>query len=241
MTQFAELGVALLAGLLSTLSPCIFPLLPIVLGASMQRHRLAPLAMGAGMVLSFALLGLLLGLTGDALDLDPEWARDAGGVLLLVLGATMLVPALGERLSRWLTPLATGANTASAHLDAASVAGAFLTGGLLGMVWTPCSGPLLASAMAMVATEGGALRGTVILGMFGLGAAAVMVAVAYASRAGFSRVREWLMAHSERVRRVFAAFVMLLGAVFLWDADRWLEARLLTMMPDAWIRLTTRF
>jgi len=240
MTGGAEFGLALLAGVLSTLSPCIFPLLPIIVGGALQRHRFAPLAMGAGMAGSFALLGLLVGLAGDALGLDPERARTLGGVAMIVFGLTMWVPWLDERLSRWMSPLATRADNASARLDARSLRDAVLVGALLGVVWTPCSGPLLAGALAMVASEGGALRGTLILGLFGLGAAAVMMAVAYASRASLARARGWLMAHSGTVRKTFAALLVGLGVAILVGADRWLEARLLAILPEAWIRITTR-
>ena len=66
MAGLAQLGFSLAAGSLTTLSPCVFPILPLVLGGAVQANRLAPLAMGAGMALSFALIGMALGLLGPA-------------------------------------------------------------------------------------------------------------------------------------------------------------------------------
>lgn len=241
MVSAPELGLAWLAGSLTTLNPCVFPLLPLVLGGAMQQNRLAPVAMGAGMVSAFALLGLLVGVAGDALGLDPDHIRMAGAVLLMAFGVVMLVPRLNERFTQLMTPVASGAHNASSRLDAGSLGGAFVVGGLLGMVWSPCSGPMLASALTIVATEGGAIRGTVVLGVFGLGAATVLVAAAYASRAGFGRVRGWVMAHMDRVKRGFGALVLLLGLGILLGADKWLEAQLVQWMPQGWIQLTTRF
>ncbi len=109
------------------------------------------------------------------------------------------------------------------------------------MVWSPCSGPMLATALTIVATEGGATRGTLVLAMFGLGAASVLVAAAYASRAGFGRVRGWVLAHMDGVKRGFGVLVLLLGIAIATGGDKWLEARLLTVMPQGWIDLTTRF
>jgi cytochrome c-type biogenesis protein len=126
-------------------------------------------------------------------------------------------------------------------LDSGSLLGAFATGGLLGMVWSPCSGPMLASALTMVATQGGAMRGTLILGVFGLGAAAVLVAVAYASRAGFGKVRGWVLTHMDRVKKIFGVFVLLVGIAILSGGDKWLEAQFVRILPDSWISLTTRF
>lgn len=241
MVSAAELGLAWVAGSLTTLNPCVFPLLPLVLGGAVQENRLAPVAMGAGMVAAFALLGLVVGVAGDALGLQPDPIRLAGAVMLMAFGVVMLVPWLSERFTRLLTPMASRAHGATARLDAGSLGGAFATGGLLGMVWSPCSGPMLATALTIVATEGGATRGTLVLAMFGLGAASVLVAAAYASRAGFGRVRGWVLAHMDGVKRGFGVLVLLLGIAIATGGDKWLEARLLTVMPQGWIDLTTRF
>ncbi len=241
MVSAAELGLAWVAGSLTTLNPCVFPLLPLVLGGAVQENRLAPVAMGAGMVAAFALLGLVVGVAGDALGLQPDHIRLAGAVMLMAFGVVMLVPWLTERFTRLLTPMASRAHGATARLDAGSLGGAFATGGLLGMVWSPCSGPMLATALTIVATDGGATRGTLVLAMFGLGAASVLVAAAYASRAGFGRVRGWVLAHMDGVKRGFGVVVLLLGIAIATGGDKWLEARLLTVMPQGWIDLTTRF
>ena len=241
MVSVPELGLAWVAGSLTTLNPCVFPLLPLVLGGAVQDNRLAPLAMGAGMVSAFALLGLLVGVAGDALGLDPDHIRIAGALLLIAFGTVMLVPVLNERFTHLMAPIASGATGASSRFDAGSLGGAFAIGGLLGMVWSPCSGPMLASALTLVATEGGALRGTVVLGVFGFGAATVLVAAAYASRAGFGRVRGWVIVHMDRVKRGFGVLVLLLGLGILLGGDKWLEAQLLRVMPQGWIDLTTRF
>jgi cytochrome c biogenesis protein CcdA len=239
MVSAAELGLAWLAGSLTTLNPCVFPLLPLVLGGALQDNRLAPVAMGAGMVSAFALLGLLVGVARDAVGLDPDHIRIAGAGLLMAFGVVMLVPPLNERFTHLMAPMASGAHHASSRFHAGSLGGAFMVGSLLGMVWSPCSGPMLASALTLVATEGGALRGTVALGTFGMGAASVLIAAAYASRAGFGRVRGWVLTHMDRVKRGFGALVLLLGVSILLGADKWLEARLLQFMPQGWINLTT--
>jgi cytochrome c biogenesis protein CcdA len=239
MTSMHELGLAAIAGSLTTLNPCVFPMLPLVLGGGPQAHRLAPLAMGAGMVASFAGLGLLVGMAGDALGLEPEHVRRAGAVLLVVFGLMMWAPAATGRLSGWATPLATRAHQTMSSLKTDSLSGAFGVGSLLGMVWSPCSGPLLASALALVATEGGALRGGLILATFGLGAATVLVAVAYASRPAFSRVKAWVTTRIETVKAGFGSLMVLLGITILLGWDKWLEARLLRWLPDAFTELAT--
>jgi len=233
-----HLGFSLAAGGLTTLSPCVFPLLPLVLGGALQGSRFAPLAMGLGMTLSFASIGMLLGALGPALGIDADTVRVAGAAMLIAFALVMLVPALGARFTQWMLPLASTANAASARLDGGSLTGALLLGGVLGLVWSPCSGPLLGSALTLVASEGGVARGGIVLGVFGLGAAIPLVAVAYASRSGFARVRDWVLPRIERVRRGFALLLGLMGVAILTGGDKWLEARVVQWLPDAWVNLT---
>lgn len=236
-----HLGLSLLAGSLTTLSPCVFPILPLVIGGAVQANRLAPIAMGVGMALSFALIGILLGALGPALDIDSDSIRLFGAWLLISLGLVMLIPALNRRFTEWMLPIASSANAASARLDGSSLSGAFLLGGVLGLVWSPCSGPLLASALTLVASEGGAWQGGIILGLFGIGAAIPLVAVAYASRRGFSVARGWVLQRIDLIKKAFGVLILLTGIAILSGADKWLEARIVTLLPDAWIRATTLF
>ena len=233
-----QLGLSLAAGSLTTLSPCVFPLLPLILGGALQRNRFAPVAMGVGMIASFAAIGMVLGALGPALGIDADTVRTAGAAMLIAFALVMLVPALGERFTQWMLPIASTAHAASARLDGGSVVGALLLGGVLGLVWSPCSGPLLGSALTLVASQGGVARGGLVLGIFGLGAAVPLVAVAYASRSGFVRVRDWVLARIERVRHVFALLLGALGIAILTGGDRWLEAHVLQWLPDAWVNLT---
>lgn len=236
-----HLGLSLLAGSLTTLSPCVFPILPLVVGGAVQGNRLAPVAMGVGMATSFALIGILLGALGPALGIDSEHVRVFGAWLLIAFGLVMLVPFLNQRFTQWMLPIASGANAASARLDGGSLGGALLLGGVLGLVWSPCSGPLLASALTLVASEGGALRGGIILGLFGLGAAIPLVAVAYASRRGFTAARGWVMARIDGIKKAFGVLILLTGIAILSGGDKWLEARVVELMPEVWVRATTLF
>jgi cytochrome c-type biogenesis protein len=232
------LGLSLAAGSLTTLSPCVLPLLPLVVGGSLQGHRLAPVAMGAGMTLSFALIGMALGALGPALGIDGDTVRVAGAAMLIAFSIVMLLPALGDRFSRWMLPIANQAHGVSSRLDGRTLASALLLGGVLGLVWSPCSGPLLGAALSLVASEGGVARGGVVLGFFGLGAALPLVGLAYASRKGFVRVRDWVLPRVERVRRGFALLLGGVGIAILTGGDKWLEAQVLRLLPDAWVNLT---
>ncbi len=237
----AEVGLGLLAGALSTLNPCVFPLLPLVLAGALEDSRLAPVAMGVGMATSFAALGMFIGTLGAGLGLDNDSFRTLGGVLLLALAVVMLVPRLNDGFSLLMTPLSSGAQSVSSKLSGRSLVSALALGAVLGLVWAPCSGPLLISALTLVASEGGVLRGGLILGAFGLGAASPLVGVAYASRAGFLTARHWLVAHGQTMRRGFAFLLALTGVAILSGMDKLLEAAFIRLLPQTWLDLTTRY
>ena len=233
-----QLGLSLAAGSLTTLSPCVLPLLPLVLGGTLQGSRLAPVALGIGMIASFAGIGMALGAIGPALGVDGDAVRTAGAAMLIAFAVVMLVPALGRRFTQWMLPIANSANAASARLDAGSLLGALGLGAVLGLVWSPCSGPLLGAALTLVASEGGVARGGIVLALFGLGAAIPLVAVAYASRRGFAHVRDWMLARMDRMRRGFAVLLGAMGVAILTGGDKWLEGRVLQALPDAWVNFT---
>ena len=241
MASIGQLGFSLAAGSLTTLSPCVFPILPLVIGGAVQANRLAPIAMGVGMAVSFSVIGVFLGLLGPALGIDCDSIRLAGAVLLMAFGLVMLVPALDKRFSGLMMPIASSANNASSRLKPDSLWGALLLGGLLGLVWSPCSGPLLGSALALVASDGGGLQGGIILGVFGIGAAIPLIVVAYASRSGFGSMRTWIMGHIGLLKKGFGILLLALGAAILSGGDKWLEAHVVSIMPDWWINLTVKF
>ena len=240
MSGAAELALSVVAGALTTLSPCVFPLLPVVIGGAVQRHRAAPVAMGVGMALTFTVIGLLVGGLGGSLSLSPDDVRRVGAWLLIAFGAVMVIPPLERRFSALMSPIASSANAASARLETNALWGALALGGLLGLVWSPCAGPLLGSTLALVATSGGAARGALLLGLFGIGAALPLVGAAYASRAGFGRVRGWVLAHAGAAKTAMGALLVLVGVLILSGGDHLIEAWVNERLPDAWLALTTR-
>jgi cytochrome c-type biogenesis protein len=249
-----DLLLAILAGSFTTLNPCVLPLLPLVVAGAMAQSKYAPLAMGAGLALSYALLGLFVATIGESIGMDADRLRWVGGILLMAFGLVQLTPALNDRFVLLLSPLANRAHEAAQGVSpsaAASTTSAltsspwqlwapFATGAVLGMAWSPCSGPLLGGALTLVADAGGAWRGTLILGFFGLGAAIPLVAVAYLSKTQFLRLRNWMLVHSSRIKKGVGFLMLFLGILIVTGFDKRLESFLVNLMPDWLIALTTR-
>ena len=252
--MLTDLLLALAAGSLTTLNPCVLPLLPLVVAGAMAQNKWAPLAMGAGLATSYALLGLLVAVLGESIGLDADRLRWIGGILLVIFGVVQLIPALNERFVLLLSPLANKAHAAVPSSSGEAVGGSsgsiwasVFTGALLGLAWSPCSGPLLGGALTLVADAGGAAgsaagiwRGTLILGLFGIGAAAPLVGVAYLSKAKFLSFRNWMLTHSATIKKMVGLLMLALGLAILTGYDKRLEGFLVNLMPDWLIGITTR-
>jgi len=145
--------LALLAGTLATVSPCVLPLLPIVLLGALGEHRHGPLALVAGLALSFTAAGLLVSGAVRALDIDEPALRMGSATMLVLFGALLLVSKFAKRFA---VPSGALGNLAG-RFAPRGAKGQFVLGALLGAAWTPCSGPALGAAIAMAAGSGTAL------------------------------------------------------------------------------------
>ena len=232
---------SLLAGALSTLSPCVLPIVPIVVSSAMQTARFGPIALMSGVALSYTLVGTALALFGSQLGIDAGQLRTASAGLMLFFGLAFLVAALQRTLIRMLTPLTAGANSKVSVFSADSTVGQGLLGLMLGVVWSPCVGPTLGSAVTMAANEHTALRALVTMLAFGVGAALPMGLLAYGSRAAVGRKRDAIAALGLWGKRVMGVGLVLVASMVLTGADRWVETLLTSHMPAWLIDVTTRF
>jgi cytochrome c biogenesis protein CcdA len=196
--------------------------------------------MAIGMTTSFAALGMFAGLFGSAAGLSPESVRRFAAGLLTAFGLITITPALNRGFTNLVSPLASAANQASSSLNTGSLKGAFLMGSLLGMIWSPCSGPLLGSALTLVATEGGAVHGTLLLDLFGAGAAVPLIGVAYLTRFGTGRIQSWVALHGDQSKKALGLVFLLVGVAILSGTDRLLESQINDWLPDSWLALSTR-
>ena len=237
----AALGLALLAGVLSTLSPCVLPLLPIVLGAALTEHRLGPLALAAGVAISFAAIGLFVATIGFAIGLDQDVFRIVAAALLIIVGGLMLLPRLQAQFAVAAGPLGNWAQSRAGGITRRGLAGQFALGILLGAVWSPCVGPTLGAA-AIVASQGKDL-GTVAAAMFlfGLGAAAPLLLLGLASHEALIHWRERLL-HAGKAGKIALGLVLLATGLFIISGvDKHVETVLVNASP-AWLtNLTTRY
>lgn len=173
-----ELGItnillAVSAGLLSVLSPCVLPVVPVIFAGSEDNDRLRPLIIVIGLSLTFMAMGAVSSLFGAMLVGKTRYIEQAGGVVILAMGLMVIFDiSVFKRLYA----------LSNIQVNSEGRLGSLILGMALGVVWIPCIGPMLSSILTMVGTKGEFMKGIVLLGFYALGLAAPMLALAYSSQ-----------------------------------------------------------
>lgn len=235
----ATYGLSLAAGTLSTLSPCVLPLVPILLATALAAHRLGPYALATGLALSFTLVGLFAASLGAALGLDSSLFRAVAAVLLATFGAVLLSARLQERFALAASGWSGAGLGLLARLSLHGLPGQFVLGLLLGLIWSPCVGPTLGAA-ATLASQGRSLaQVAALMALFGLGAGLPLAALGLVSRQAVTRVRGRLLAAGRLGKQALGGLMLTLGVLILSGADKRFEAWILQTAPEWLVRLTT--
>ncbi|CAH0355417.1 MULTISPECIES: cytochrome c biogenesis CcdA family protein [Sphingomonadaceae] len=231
--------LAYAAGALTILSPCVLPLVPIVLGSAAQRHRFGPLALATGLVISFSLTGFALATVGEAAGIDSDTVRLIGAIVLILIGLALIIPYFQRLSERLASPLAGWAGERQAGLEKYGLWGQAGIGALLGLVWSPCVGPTLGAA-TILASQGQNLAGVaIVMAAFGLGIASVLLVLALAARSVLAKWRGKLMNAGNSGKKALGVLVMAVGLLIITGTDRLIEGAILTASPDWLTDLTT--
>jgi cytochrome c biogenesis protein CcdA len=233
--------LAFLAGALTTINPCVLPLLPIVFASALASGRLGPAALIAGLLASFTLVGVAVAASGSFLGLDERMLRFLSAILFVFIGIAFAVPVFEQQFSALFARAGAGGAALASRASAFGIAGQFAVGLLLGAVWSPCSGPALGAAVALAAQAGGVPEAALRLSVFGLGAASILLLLAFGSRAVIAGRREWLARVAPVAKQIAGTLFLALGISILAGFDKILEAKLLDFTPDWLVNLTTRF
>ena len=229
-----NLVLAALAGVVTIAAPCTLPVLPILLGASAgQTSPLRPAFIAAGFVVAFSIVALALTALTRLFDFDPSVLRDGAAVLLAIFGLLMIWPAPFE----WLSIRFAGLTQQTATpRDRQGLLGGFILGTTLGLVWTPCAGPVLGSILTVVATSKDTAWASLMLVTYAIGAAIPMLVIAYGGQAVTARVRS-LARIGPRLQQGFGVIVIAFAAATYFQYDTLAVAWLTQFYPNGQIGL----
>jgi len=238
---FGTFAFGYLAGLLSTLSPCVLPLVPILLATAIGAHRQGPFALALGLAISFATVGIFVATVGASLGLDASTFRTVAAVILIAFAIVLLSGRLQERFAVATSGLSSAGDSLLARIQLDGLPGQFVIGLVLGIVWSPCVGPTLGAATTLASQGQHLSQIALLMILFGIGAGTPLVVLGSLSRATVMRVRGRMMAAGKVGKRVLGGLLLVVGVAILTGADKRFEAWAVQASP-AWLtELTTRF
>jgi len=227
MVQFL---FAFLAGILTIAAPCILPMLPIILGASVgQKSKLRPLFIVMGFVMSFAAASLVLSALVTHLGLSQNFIRNIAIALLVIFAFFMIFPKPLESLTVKLSGVIGKASDIGGSRG--GYTGAFILGLVLGVVWTPCAGPVLGAILTLVATQGTTGKASLLVIFYAIGAGVPMIIIAYGSQWLTTKVRS-LVRYSVRLQQAFGVLIILLAVAMFFQYDTIIENKLTAFFPQ---------
>ena len=234
-------GFAFISGIITILSPCILPILPVVLSGGVSGGKARPFGVVTGFVASFLFFTLSLSALVKATDVSPEIPRYIALVILVAFGIVMIVPMLRYRFELWVSgfvsrskgsraaPVTQARPTASA--GALSGYGSGIVMGLgLGIVWTPCVGPIMASVIGLAVGNSVDAGAVVITLAYAVGTAIAMLSVMLGGKALIAKA-PWLLTRSDSIQRVFGVLMIVIGVAILFDWERQFQTAVLNAVP----------
>ncbi len=224
---------AFLSGLATVVSPCVLPVLPMVLSTSVGAGRLRPLGVVLGLTGSFTIATLAGAAAAQALALPTVWLRTFAIVALGLFGLSMLIPAWGRAMQRALSPLA---RIAGGPTQRAGFGGGLLMGAGLGLLWAPCVGPIMGSVIALAVTQGVSSNIVTITLAYAIGAGVPLLFIGYGAQRILTSVKT-LGPRSEIIRRAFGGLTVLACLALLFG----FESRIQDLLPTSWSAALTGF
>lgn len=238
-----QLGFSFIAGLLTTLSPCVLPILPFLLGSALRKNKKAPLYMIVGLTVSFVVVGFTISRFGTLLGLDGEQIRKGSAMILILTSIFFLSKKIQVIVSEKLTNFASIGSSASNKwkLDETSNFDSILLGALLGIIWSPCAGPTLGVAVSLASQEGATVNALKIMIIYAIGASIPMLLISYGLRSFFQRYQGRITGFAESSKTFFGVILLLAGIFIVFGLDKTVETFLLNYLPQSWVDLITKY
>lgn len=222
---------AFFAGFVTILAPCIWPVLPIVLSSSIAggKGHQRPLGITFGVMLSFAFFTLAISYLVKLLHLDPNFLRIVAVIIIAFLGLSMVIPPLGAKVEVFISQLANKFGAGKSSTGSGFLAG-FVTGLSLGIVWTPCAGPILATIAALAATGQVSLSVILVTMAYVIGVGVPLFLFAYGGQKIIASAKG-LNRFTGRIQQIFGVIMILAAVAIFTNYDQYLQVQLLNKFP----------
>jgi len=236
-----ELFFGYIAGLLTLINPCVLPVLPIILASAMQAGRHGPLAIAAGMCLSFVTIGMFIATAGHTIGLNDLLMAQIGAVMMMIFGLVLLVPQFNNAFASATASLSSNADNNLARMPVTSTKTHFVGGLLLGAIWSPCVGPTLGGAISMASQGENLVWAFLIMLSFGLGISTVIVVLGYGTQEAIKKRQNSLRGLAQRAKPIMGTIFILVGLMIFFRIHHVIEGWLVSVLPYWFQDLSTNF
>ncbi|MFC1651788.1 cytochrome c biogenesis CcdA family protein [Patescibacteria group bacterium] len=217
--------LAFLAGIMTILSPCILPIVPIVLASSLGKSKLKPLWVTLGLVISFSLFGIIFGSLGSILGISRETARTIGIILILILGTLLLFPTLLEKAAQIFSRIKI--IKTSQKKQEGKWWQNLLLGIALGLAWVPCAGPILGIILGFTLLSGNFFRSLSLMLIYGIGIAIPLLLIGYLGNTLVNQIN-WLKKHLPTIQKIAGGVIIIIGIAMIFRLDQEIQRLFLT-------------
>jgi cytochrome c biogenesis protein CcdA/thiol-disulfide isomerase/thioredoxin len=218
-----------LSGIVTIFAPCIWPILPIVLSSSVSGGKKKPLGLVTGLAVSFIFFTLTLATIVTFIPFDPEVLRYFAVIVIAFLGVVLAVPALGDRLEVLVSRLGSfGGRFTSGRGD--GFGGGFVTGAALGLIWTPCAGPILAAVATLAATRAVSFEAFILIVVYVAGVSVPLYILTLIGGKALAKTRS-LSLYTGLIQKVFGIIMILSALMIFFGYDKKLQVTLLEKFP----------
>ncbi len=228
---------AFLGGIVTILSPCILPILPIVLSGSLTGGKKRPWGIITGFIASFTFFTLFLSAIVKATGISADALRTISVVIIAGFGLSLLVPKFQvtmEKLFARLTRLVPSQAPSATRSD---FIGGLFVGVSLGLLWTPCVGPILAAIITLAAASQVTADTILITLAYATGTAIPLLAITYGGRNLLTN-NPWLVANSGRIQKAFGVLMIVTAIAIFLELDRKFQAYIIERFPNYGTGLT---
>jgi cytochrome c biogenesis protein CcdA len=236
-----DTGLIFLAGVLTIFAPCVLPVLPIILGSTFSKNKFNPVYLVIGLMISFTLSGFFISRYGSLIGLSADNIKLISGLLMLFFGLSYVINPINEFIQSKLSRLSQIGHLSSSKLDENNPIHILILGALLGLIWSPCSGPSLGIAIGLASQKESSFQGLQMMSVFSLGAGLSLLLFSYLSLTVSKNFFKKLVSWSKNFKNNFGYLLVVISCLIIFNLDKKIEFYLLKMTPQFLIDLSLRF
>ena len=226
-----QLIFAYIAGLFTLINPCVLPVLPIVLGSAINENKYAPVALAAGMSVSFVIFGMIVASVGHSIGLTESVLANIGASIMIGFGIVLVTPMFSRKFELAVAGIAGSANQRMNSVELNGLKGQFIGGTLLGAVWSPCIGPTLGGAIALASQGQNLAWSAIIMVFFAFGVSTVIIGLGAGTRTTLRKHTQALSGLAERSKLIMGIIFITVGLTILFKIHYLIEGYVLEILP----------